>query len=89
MVIAPELQGHARTAGFDRPLRFETLADEPVALMKHLGIAKADILGNSLGGAVAMRLAVEHPKVVDCLVLGSQPFKRARWYPEVRAAFDT
>jgi len=87
-VIAPEFQAHGRTADIDRPLRFDTLADDIVALMKHLGIDKADILGNSLGGAVALRIAIKHPEVVDRLVIVSHPFKRTGWYPEVRAAFD-
>jgi pimeloyl-ACP methyl ester carboxylesterase len=87
-VIAPELQAHGRTADIDRPLRFDTLANDIAALMKRLGIEKADILGNSLGGAVALRIAIDHPDVVDRLVIVSQPFKRTGWYPEVLAAFD-
>ena len=87
--MPPELRGHARTEDIERQLLLKTLADDVVALMKRPGTLKADILGNSLGGAVAMRLAIEHPKAVDRLVLVSQPFKRAGWYPEVRAAFDT
>jgi alpha-beta hydrolase superfamily lysophospholipase len=54
-VIAVDLQGHGRTAGVDRPLSFDALTDDVAALMKHLGIGKADVMGYSLGGGVALR----------------------------------
>ncbi len=49
-VIAVELQGHGRTADIDRPLSFEAMADDIAALMKHLGIEQADVMGCSIGG---------------------------------------
>src|SRR5207302_6614350 len=69
----------------DRPLRLETMADDVAALMKHLGIAKADVMGYSLGGGVALRTAIQHPAVVRKLVLVSTAFKRDGWYPEILA----
>ena len=53
-VIAVELQGHGRTADINRPLSFEAMADDIAGLMKYLGIEKADVLGYSLGGGVAL-----------------------------------
>src|SRR5260370_31108219 len=61
------------------------MADDIAALIKHLGIGKADIMGYSLGGGVALRTAVRHPDVVRNLVLLSTPFKRDGWYPEIVA----
>lgn len=87
-VIAVHLQGHGRTRDIDRPLRFETMADDIAALAAHLGLKKIDVLGYSLGGGVAQQVAIRHPQLVERLVVVSQPFKRAAWYPEVLAAFD-
>jgi pimeloyl-ACP methyl ester carboxylesterase len=56
-VIAVELQGHGRTEDIDRPLSFETLGDDIAALLDHLNIASADIVGLSLGAAVGLRTA--------------------------------
>ena len=88
-VIAVDLQGHGRTADIDRPLTFEAMADDIGALVKHLGIGKADVMGYSLGGGVALRTAVQHPDAVRKLVVVSTAFKRNGWYPEVLAAMDT
>lgn len=87
-VIPVHLQGHGRTKDIDRPLRFEFMADDIAALMAHLGIEKADVMGYSLGGGVAMQLAIRHPDAVDRLVVLSEAMKRSGYYPEVIAAFD-
>jgi pimeloyl-ACP methyl ester carboxylesterase len=84
-VIAVDLQAHGRTADIDRPLRFELMADDIAALVKHLRIDKVDVLGYSMGGGVALRLAIQHPDVVRRLVDVSAPVKRSALYPEVRA----
>ena len=74
------MQAHGRTADIDRPLSIEAMADDVAALIKHLGIQKADVMGYSLGGAVALRTAIQHPEVVRKLVLVSAAFKRDGWY---------
>jgi pimeloyl-ACP methyl ester carboxylesterase len=84
-VIAVDLQAHGRTADIDRPLRFEHMADDIAALLQHLGIHRADLMGYSLGGGVALQAAIRHPEVVRKLVLVSTPFRRDGWYPEVLA----
>ncbi len=85
-VIAVDLQAHGRTADIDRPLRFELMAEDIAALLKHLGIETADIMGYSLGGGVALQTAIRHPEVVRKLVIVSAAFKREGWYPEVLAS---
>ncbi len=85
-VVAVDLQAHGRTADIDRPLSFELMAGDIAALIKHLGIEEADVMGYSLGGGVALRTAIQHPEVVRKLVLVSTPFKRDGWYPEILAA---
>jgi len=84
-VVAVDLQAHGRTADIDRPLSFELMAGDIVALIKHLGIEEADVMGYSLGGGVALRTAIQHPEIVRKLVLVSTPFKRDGWYPEILA----
>ncbi len=81
-VIAVDLQAHGRTADIDRPLRFDLMADDIAALLKYLKIDKADVMGYSVGGEVALRSAIQHPEVVRKLVVVSAAFKRDGWYPE-------
>jgi pimeloyl-ACP methyl ester carboxylesterase len=85
-VIAAELQAHGHTADIDRPLRYEMMADDIAALIRHLKLGKADVMGYSLGGGVALRTGIQHPEVVRKVVLVSTPCKRQGWYPEVLAA---
>ena len=83
-VIAVEMQGHGHTADTDRPLAFPTLGDDIVALLDHLAIPRADVVGHSFGGAVALRVAIQSPERVRRLVVISSPHARSAWYPEVR-----
>jgi len=87
-VIAVDLQGHGRTADIDRPLRLEQLAGDVAALLKHLGIARADMMGYSLGGGVAIRTAIQYPATTRKVVVISACCKRSGWYPEVLAAMS-
>ena len=71
----PALSRHFRTITFDvrgeRDLS-EGVADlvaDVVALLDHLRVRKAHVLGTSLGGFVAQELALERPDLVDRLVL--------------------
>src|ERR1700737_4773853 len=84
-VIGVDLYGHGHTALTERPIRFEHMADDIAGLIQHLGLEKADVLGFSLGGAVALQTAIRHPERVNKLVLISTPFKRAGWHPEMQA----
>lgn len=82
-VIAVDLQGHGRTADIDRPISVELMADDIAALITHLRIERADIMGYSLGGGVALQTAIRHPEVVSKLVVVSTPFRRNAFYPEI------
>jgi pimeloyl-ACP methyl ester carboxylesterase len=87
-VITADLQAHGRTADIDRPLRFETMAEEIAGLAGHLGLTQADVMGFSLGGHAALRLAIQHPHLVRRLALVSVTCKRDGWFPEVLAGFE-
>jgi pimeloyl-ACP methyl ester carboxylesterase len=84
-VIAVEMQGHGRTADINRDFSYESLADDVAALLDHLKIARADILGYSMGGGVAMQVAIRHPEKVRKVVSISAVFRHDGW---VREALD-
>jgi pimeloyl-ACP methyl ester carboxylesterase len=87
-IVAVDLQAHGRTADIDRPIRYESMADDVAALISHLGNGPADVLGYSLGGGTALRLAIQHPDLVRRLVTVSTAHKREAWYPEVLAGMS-
>lgn len=87
-VIGVDLQSHGRSPAADRAMRFETMADDIEALIHSLGLERAAIMGFSLGGAVGLRTAIQHPDVVERLVLVSTVFKRQGWFPEMTAGMD-
>jgi pimeloyl-ACP methyl ester carboxylesterase len=75
-VIAVEMQGHGRTADIERDISGENLADDVAALLDHLKIPKADLIGYSMGGGVAMQCAIRHPNKVRKVVVISSTFRR-------------
>ncbi|MEV4758566.1 alpha/beta fold hydrolase [Micromonospora sp. NPDC049559] len=82
-VIAVDLQGHGRTADVDRPLDMRTMADDVAALVDHLGLEKPDVVGYSLGGGVALHVAIRHPEKVGRVVAASAHIRRDAIYPEM------
>src|SRR5207245_3858511 len=84
-VIAPDLQGHGRTAYIDRPLDVRLMADDIAALIDHLELDKPDVVGYSLGGGVALQTAVKYPTKVRRLVMVSANLRPDAIYPEMRA----
>lgn len=83
-VIAVELQGHGRTADTDRALTFENLAADVAALLDYLGAGRAELFGFSLGGLVALELAMRHPDRVHRLVLASTHYRGDGYHAEIR-----
>ena len=80
-VIAVDLQGHGRTLPFDsRPMSFEAMATDVAELIKWLGYEKADVMGYSMGGNTALRVAIDHPEVVDKLVAASCVYAFSGWH---------
>lgn len=84
-VIAVDLHGHGRTPLGDRPFRIESIADDMAEIVKALGHENVDVLGYSLGGGVALRMAIQKPERVRRLVLVSTPFSDDGFYPGIRA----
>lgn len=83
-VIVVEMQGHGHTADADRPLSFLTFGDDIAALLDHLKIPKADVIGHSFGADCAIRAAIQHPDKVRRLVVISSAYARSGWYPEAQ-----
>ncbi|MGC5225419.1 alpha/beta fold hydrolase [Micromonospora sp. DT81.3] len=73
-VIALDFQGHGRTNDIDRPLSAAGLASDVLGLLDHLGIDRVDVFGNSVGGAVALYLAIKAPERVRKLIVASTTF---------------
>ena len=88
-VIAVDLEGHGRTVDLDRPLNLDQMAADLAALLKQLGVEKADMLGFSMGfsmgGGVALRIAAAEPQLVAKLAVISAHHKMDAYYPSIRA----
>jgi pimeloyl-ACP methyl ester carboxylesterase len=85
-VIAVEMQGHGRTADIDRDISGANLADDVAALLDYLKIPRADLIGYSMGGGVAMQCAIRHPDKVRKVVVISSMFRRDGSVKEARDA---
>jgi pimeloyl-ACP methyl ester carboxylesterase len=86
-VIAVEMQGHGRTADINRDFSYEHLADDVAALLDYLKIKQADLLGYSMGGGVAMQVAIRHPEKVRKVVSISAVFRHDGWVKEALDMF--
>ena len=73
-VIATDFQGHGRTNDLDRPLTSADLASDVIGLLRHLEMPQVDVFGFSVGGAVALHLAIRHPELVRKLIVSSASF---------------
>jgi pimeloyl-ACP methyl ester carboxylesterase len=74
-VIATDFQGHGRTNDVDRPLNSRDLASDVVGLLAYLDVGEVDVFGYSVGGAVALHLAVTRPELVRKLIVSSVSFR--------------
>ena len=83
-VIAIEQQGHGRTGDIDRPLTYEQMADDVAELLRQLRITNADFVGYSMGGGIAMYVAIRHPELVHKFVYaGGASYDPDGYYSEV------
>lgn len=82
-VITFDQQGHGRTPDTARAMSYEQFGDDAAALLRALGVPRADVMGYSQGGGVALQLAIRHPELVGKLVSMSATFRQEGWYPSV------
>jgi pimeloyl-ACP methyl ester carboxylesterase len=87
-VIAVEMQGHGRTADIDRDISSANLADDVAALLDQLKIPRADLIGYSMGGGVAMQCAIRHPDKVRKVVIISSTFRSDGMVKEAHGAIQ-
>ena len=87
-VIAVEFQGHGHTADIDRPFSMEQWADDIAALMGHLAIDQADVVGYSMGGLTGLQLAIRHPEQVRKLVPIAANYSTEGYYPELLVSLE-
>jgi len=80
-VIAVDLQAHGHTADIDRPLTIAHMADDIAALLRHLGLANADLFGYSMGAGVALQVAIKYPDLVRKLVVASVTYTKDGLHP--------
>jgi pimeloyl-ACP methyl ester carboxylesterase len=88
-VIVFDQQGHGRTPDTSRKLSYEQFADDAAALLRALlQVERADVMGYSQGGGVALQLALRHPTLVNKLVSLSATYRKDGWYPSVMAGIE-
>jgi pimeloyl-ACP methyl ester carboxylesterase len=82
-MIIFDQQGHGRTPDTSREMSYEQFADDAAALLRALKVERADVMGYSQGGGVALQLAIRHASLVGKLVSMSATFRKDGWYPSV------
>lgn len=92
-VIAVDHRGHGKSeaptaeADYSIPI----FSEDVHALLRMLGVDQCCLVGHSMGGFMALQLALDHPELVRALVLvdtSSGDFERAPGYAELRAKLD-
>jgi pimeloyl-ACP methyl ester carboxylesterase len=68
-VLVPDLVGFGYSAKPDIDYTLDAFVGFVGAFMESVGIAQASLVGHSLGGAIALRIAIEHPEWIDRLVV--------------------
>src|SRR6185503_5256528 len=66
----------------------EQFGDDAAALLRALKVERADVMGYSQGGGVALQFAVRHPTLVNKLVTLSATYRKDGWYPAVPKAIE-
>jgi len=76
-VIALDNRGHGQSSMLYDPADYHTdmMAADVAALIEHLGLERADVMGYSLGARISTVLAARHPERVRALVLGGVGIK--------------
>jgi pimeloyl-ACP methyl ester carboxylesterase len=87
-VIVFDQQGHGRTPDTSREMSYKQFAEDAAALLRALNIGRADVMGYSQGGGVALQLAIRHPPLVSKLVSMSATYRKEGWYPSVPDAIS-
>jgi pimeloyl-ACP methyl ester carboxylesterase len=87
-VIVFDQQGHGRTPDTSREMSYQQFADDAAALLRALQVERADVMGYSQGGEVALQLALRHPALVSKLVSLSATYRKDGLYPSLLAGIE-
>lgn len=76
-VIAFDNRGHGASTKLYDPVDYHSanMADDARALLEHLGLGRADVMGYSMGARISVFLALEHPERVRSVILGGLGLK--------------
>ncbi len=96
-VITFDPRGAGRSTAPPGPYRIEQMADDSAVLLSALNVERADVVGYSMGGRIALSLALDHPERVRRLVLAAtsarspvtRRFTRRWWALEVLSRLPT
>ena len=69
LVITFDNRGVGRTMPQNTQISILQIVDDSMALIRHLGFSSVNVLGHSMGGFVALDLAIHYPECVDKLIL--------------------
>jgi len=82
-VIAVDLRNHGRSPHSD-DMNYTVMANDVIELMDELNLASADLMGHSMGGKVAMQLALNNPeRIKRLIVVDIAPVQYARHHDDV------
>lgn len=84
-VIAMDSRDHGRSGDSNAPLTYEVMADDQAALLDHLNIAQANVLGWSDGGIQALLIGQRHPAKVKKIVAMAANLNPQAIWPETAA----
>jgi pimeloyl-ACP methyl ester carboxylesterase len=88
-LIAPHRRGYGRSAPAEPPVSMADLASDLLGLLDALGMERADLVGHSFGGCVAIEAARVRPDRIGRLVLLEPPLGFALSQPTLAVLMDT
>ena len=87
-VLVPDLRNHGRSR-HDADVSYDAMAEDLIALLDKHGIEQAIVVGHSMGGKVAMQLALSHPqRVAGIAVVDMAPVNYRHNFESVFRGFD-
>lgn len=88
-VLSPDTRGHGRSTDSDKPLSYAQFADDTVAFLREIGIARANFVGHSDGGCTSLVIGAQHPELVEKLVLIGTPYNISNYHEGTAELFAT